>query len=70
MTAPRMPVVSALDPVRKGWIDENSRGHLTWVKKILDELAVMSADGGLRESESSIISDRWVERRLSAHAGR
>ena len=38
VTVARMPVVSALDPVRKGWIDENRRRHLTWVKKLVDEL--------------------------------
>ncbi len=55
MTAARMPIVSALDAVRKGWIDENSGRHLTWVKKLVDELAVMSADGGLREQASEAI---------------
>ena len=49
VTAARMPVVSALDPVREGWIDENSGRHLTWVKKLVDELAVMAAHGGLRK---------------------
>ena len=49
VTAARMPVVSSLDPARKGRIDENSGRHLTWIKKLVDELAVMAADGGLRE---------------------
>src|SRR5690606_26316196 len=55
VTAARMPVVSALDPVREGWIDENSGRHLTWVKKLVDELAVMAADGGLREQAGEAI---------------